>query len=307
MPTTHTATTPAALSQTAADVKYGTETVDGLTIAYREAGDTAHPKLVLLHGFPASSHQYRNLVAALANRFHVLAPDYPGFGSSDAPDVATYAYTFDALSATMERFLNVKGFDHYGLYMQDYGGPVGFRLMSRNPTALDWMVVQNANAYEDGLSAAWDPFRALWNDRSPETEAPLAAFLTHSGIKSLYLAGAVHPELISPDNWESDVGFMQRPNAVRANLDLFYDYRTNPPLYPQWQAFLREHLPKALIFWGQGDPFFTPTGGSAYLRDLPQAEYHPLNAGHFAVEDHLALIAGTMTRFYDAHVRPATA
>ena len=301
-------TAPAdAASHPAAEVRYGTVNVDGLAIAYREAGDPAYPKLVLLHGFPASSHQYRNLIAALADRFHVLAPDYPGFGNSDLPDPATYAYTFDALSVTVERFLAAKGFDHYGLYMQDYGGPVGFRIAGRNPEALDWLIAQNTNAYEKGLSAAWDPFRALWKDRSPETEAPLAAFLTHDGIKGLYLAGAARPELMSPDNWASDVAFMQRPNAVRVNLDLFYDYRTNPPLYPQWQAFLRERQPEALIFWGQGDPFFTPVGGAAYLQDLPEAELHELDAGHFAAEEHLALIAGTMTRFYDARVRPAAA
>ncbi len=287
-------------------VRYGTVNVDGLNIAYREAGDPTKPKLVLLHGFPASSHQYRNLVPALAGDFHVIAPDYQGFGNSDAPDPAAYRYTFDGIAETMEKFLAAKGFDHYGLFVQDYGGPVGFRIVARHPEALDWLVVQNSNAYEEGFTAAWDGFRgALWKNRSPETEKPLAGFLTHDAIKGIYLHGAPKPELISPDNWESDFGFMQHPNAVRINLDLFYDYRTNVALYPQWQKFLRDRQPKTLIFWGQDDVFFTPEGGEAFLRDLPEAEMHRLAAGHFAVEDNLDFIADTMIRFHKERVTRA--
>ncbi len=292
-----------AASTTANPVTFGTINVDGLNIAYREAGDPRNPKLVLLHGFPASSHQYRNLIQALSGRFHVIAPDYQGFGDSDAPDPATYHYSFDGISETMEKFLAAKGFDHYGLFVQDYGGPVGFRIVGRNPKALDWLIVQNSNAYEEGFTAAWDGFRgALWKNRSPETEKPLAGFLTRDAIKGIYLHGSAHPERISPDNWDSDFAFMQRPNAVRINLDLFYDYRTNVALYPQWQKFLREQQPKTLIFWGQDDVFFTPAGGEAFLRDLPKAELHRLAAGHFAVEDNLDLIAGDMIRFYDEKV-----
>jgi pimeloyl-ACP methyl ester carboxylesterase len=257
-----------------------------------------------LHGFPASSHQYRNLLVALSDRFHVIAPDYQGFGNSAVPDPATYAYTFDGLSQTIEKFLAARGFNRYGLFVQDYGGPVGFRIVGRHPEALDWLIIQNTNAYTEGFTAAWDGFRnALWKNRSAETEKPLTAFLTHDAIKGMYLAGAKRPELISPDNWESDFGFMNRPNAVRINLDLFYDYRKNADLYPQWQAFLRERQPKTLVFWGQSDVFFTPAGGEAYLRDLPQAEMHRLDAGHFAVEDHLDFIADHMKRFYDEKVR----
>jgi pimeloyl-ACP methyl ester carboxylesterase len=292
--------------RTPAQVTFGALDVDGLSIAYREAGDPTNPKVVLLHGFPASSHQYRNLIVALADRFHVIAPDYQGFGASDIPDPATYAYTFDAISVTMEKFLAAKGFDHYGLFVQDYGGPVGFRIVGRRPEALDWLIVQNSNAYEEGFTAAWDGFRgALWKNRTAETEAPLAGFLTHDAIKGIYLHGSPRPELISPDNWESDSGFMARPNAVRINLDLFYDYRTNVDLYPQWQAFLRDRQPKTLIFWGQDDVFFTPAGGEAFLRDLPSAELHRLAAGHFAVEDNLDFIAGHIKAFYDNAVRPA--
>jgi pimeloyl-ACP methyl ester carboxylesterase len=282
---------------------YGTVAIDGLDIAYREAGDPANPKLVLLHGFPASSHQYRNLITTLADRFHVIAPDYPGFGNSDAPDPAKFPYTFDKLAEITEHFLKVKGFDHYGLFVQDYGGPVGFRIVGRHPEALDWLIIQNSNAYEVGFTPAWDGFRnALWIKRTPETEQPLAGFLTHDAIKGIYLHGAKQPERISPDNWEMDSTFMQRTNAVRINLDLFYDYRTNVPMYPAWQAFLRERQPKTIIFWGQDDIFFTREGGEAYLKDLPRAEMHRLDAGHFAVEDNLVYIAGNMHRFYTEQV-----
>jgi pimeloyl-ACP methyl ester carboxylesterase len=292
-------TTTVSPSQT----RYGSVVVDGLSIAYREAGDPANPKLVLLPGFPASSHQYRNLIPLLADRFHVIAPDYQCFGSSDIPDPAQYAYTFDALSVTMEKFLAAKGFDHYGLYAQDYGGPVGFRIAGRNPQALDWLIVQNTNAYEEGFTTVWDGLRgALWKSRSRETEKPLEAFLTHDAIKGIYLHGAGHPELISPDTWETDYGLMLRPGAVRLNLDLFYDYRKNVELYPVWQKYLRDHQPKTLIFWGQEDVFFTPAGGEAYLRDLPDAEMHRLKAGHFAVEDNADYIAQHMKAFFDSTV-----
>jgi pimeloyl-ACP methyl ester carboxylesterase len=291
------------VQRTVPQIMFGSINVDGLNIAYREAGDPKNPKLVLLHGFPASSHQYRNLVPALADRFHVIAPDYQGFGNSDIPDPATYAYTFDGIALTMERFLAAKGFDHYGMFVQDYGGPVGFRIVGRHPESLEWLIVQNSNAYEEGFTAAWDGFReALWKNRSPQTEKPLAAFLTHDAIKSIYLHGSARPELISPDNWESDYGFMQRPHAVRINLDLFYDYRTNVEHYPQWQKFLRDRQPKTLIFWGQDDVFFTPQGGEAFLRDVPQAELHRLTAGHFAVEDNLEYIASNIKNFYDKSV-----
>jgi len=290
----------------ASQVRFGTLEVDGLTIAYREAGDPRNPKLVLLHGFPASSHQYRNLVPALADRFHVIAPDYQGFGNSDIPDPATYAYTFDALALTVEKFLAAKGFTRYGLFVQDYGGPVGFRIAGRHPDALQWLVVQNSNAYEEGFTAAWDGFRgALWQNRSEETERPLAAFLTRDAIRGIYLHGAPRPELISPDNWNSDFAFMQRPHAVRVNLDLFYDYRTNVALYGEWQKFLRDRQPRTLIFWGQDDVFFTPAGGEAFLRDLPKAELHRLAAGHFAVEDNLEFISTRIKAFYDSQVAPA--
>jgi nuclear transport factor 2 (NTF2) superfamily protein/pimeloyl-ACP methyl ester carboxylesterase len=277
--------------------------IDGLNIACREAGEPGSPKLVLLPGFPASSHQYRNLIPALADRFHVIAPDYPGFGNSDMPDPASFACTFDKLADVTEAFLKDRGFDRYGLFVQDYGGPVCFRLITRNPDALDWLVVQNSNAYEIGFTKAWDGFRrALWKNRSAENEAALAAFLEHGAIKTIYLYGAKNPELISPDNWKSDFGFMERPNARRVQLDLFYDYRKNVELYPKWQAFLMARQPKTIVFWGRNDLFFTPEGGEAYLNDLPNAEMHRLDAGYFAAEDSLNEIAEGMHRCYSEKV-----
>lgn len=289
-------------------VTYGSSLVDGLNIAYREAGSSDAPKLVLLHGFPSSSHQYRDLVRALADRFHVIAPDYPGFGLSDTPDPAEFAYTFDNIARVIGRFLSMKGFERYGLFVQDYGGPVGFRLVEADPDALEWLIVQNSNAYEIGFTAAWDGLRnALWKNRSSETEGPLRGFLTPETIKAIYAHGAKRPELISPDAWESDIAFMRRPHAERLHLDLFYDYRTNVPKYAAWQAFLRERQPETIIFWGQQDIFFTAEGGDAYLADLPTAEMHRLDAGHFAVEEYLDYIATHMKRFHAQRVAAAVA
>ena len=292
----------------ASSVQYKTLLVDGLNIAYREAGDTANPKLVLLHGFPSSSHQYRNLIPALAGRFHVIAPDYPGFGNSDAPDPAQFAYTFDKLAEVVTHFLQKKGFDRFGMYAQDYGGPVGFRIVTENPQLLEWLIIQNTNAYEVGFTDAWGGLRnALWHDKTPENEAGVAGLLDFETAKAAYLQGSKKPELISPDNWNYDFYLtLQKQNARRIQLDLFYDYRTNVALYPKWQDFLRSHNPKTQIFWGQDDIFFTRAGGEAYLTDLPAAEIHRLDAGHFAVEDCLGYISREMIRFYDEKVTQKT-
>lgn len=284
---------------------YKTAIVDGLSVFYREAGDPSQPKLLLLGGFPASSHQFRNLIPALADRFHVISPDYPGFGNSDMPEPVSFAYTFDRLALVIEGLLKEVGFTSFGLFVQDYGGPVGFRIVSRHPEGLEWLVIQNSNAYEEGFTPAWDAIRhSLWKNRTPETEAPLAGFLTLEGIRSVYLHGHREPEAISPDNWHMDFHFMERLNARRVQIDLFYDYRTNVALYPAWQHFLRERQPRTLIFWGQQDVFFTPEGGEAYLRDLPDAELHRLDSGHFAVEDSLEMIAANIKRFYRDRVSP---
>jgi pimeloyl-ACP methyl ester carboxylesterase len=292
---------PAITSKT---VTYGTETVDGLRIAYREAGDPASPKLVLLHGWPSSSHQYRNLMPALADRFHIISPDYPGFGNSDTPDPATFAYTFDHLAEVVDHFLAAKGFDKFGLYVQDYGGPVGFRIVTNKPGVLEWLIIQNTNAYEIGFSEAWGGLRnALWLDRNEANEAGAAGLLALDIVKATYLSGSTIPALISPDNWNADyLHTLQRPHGRQLQLDLFYDYRNNVTLYPKWQAFLKQHQPKTIIFWGQDDIFFTRAGGEAYLKDLPNAEMHRLSAGHFAVEDCLVYISQHMRGFYDSVV-----
>ena len=280
-------------------MEYKNVTVDGVPVFYREIGDHINPKLVLLHGFPSSSHQYRNLMPALANHFHVVAPDYPGFGNSAFPSPDDFKYTFDRLSEITEGFLKTIGFTHFGLYMQDYGGPVGFRIITRHPEWLEWLIVQNTNAYEIGFTSAWDGLRnALWKNRTPETEAPLYGFLQLETIKQIYLHGHKNPGVISPDNWNMDSTFLERPSARQAQMDLFYDYRTNVELYPKWQKFLRDNQPKSLIFWGQNDIFFTREGGEAYLKDLPNAEMHRLDSGHFAVEDCLDEIANGIISFY---------
>lgn len=285
-------------------VKHRTIELDGVKVFYREAGDASSPKLVLLGGFPASSHQFRNLIPALADRFHVVSPDYPGFGNSDLPDPASFPYTFDRLSEVVEKFLDAIGFRRFGLYIHDYGAPIGFRIATRRPDALEWLIAQNANAYDEGFTPAWRGLRELWDARSAESEAALAGLLELDGIKMVYLHGHADPEAISPDNWNMDYGFMQRPNARRAQMDLFYDYRTNLALYPEWQEFLRKRQPKTLILWGQGDVFFAPEGGRAYLRDVPSAEIHELDTGHFAVEDRLPVIVDAIVRFYRERVAP---
>jgi pimeloyl-ACP methyl ester carboxylesterase len=284
-----------------------TVTVDGLSLFYREAGNPSNPKIVLLHGFPSSSHQYRNLISVLANHFHVVAPDYPGFGNSDLPSPDEFNYTFDRLSQVVQDFLKDIGFTHFGLYMQDYGGPVGFRIITRHPEWLEWLIIQNTNAYEIGFTSAWDGLRnSLWMNRTPEAEAPLYGFLQLETIRQVYLYGHKDPEIISPDNWNMDFRFIERPNARRVQMDLFYDYRTNVALYPKWQKFLQERQPKSLIFWGQNDIFFTREGGEFYLKDLPDAEMHRLDSGHFAVEDCLDEIASNIHRFYLGRVKKPT-
>jgi pimeloyl-ACP methyl ester carboxylesterase len=284
-------------------MRFNTVNVEGLDIFYREDGDVRAPKLVLLHGYPSSSHQYRNLIPALAGRFHVVAPDYPGFGNSAAPDPREFPYTFDRLSEVTEALLAKLGFTSFGLYVQDYGGPVGFRMVARRPESLEWLIVQNSNAYEVGFTAAWDGLRhAYWKGRTPEIEKQLEAFMDPATVKQIYLHGHKRPELISPDNWNMDSALLARPHQRRIQLDLFYDYRTNVARYAEWQELLRTRKPKTLILWGQNDLFFTPEGGEAYLRDLPRAEMHRLDSGHFAVEDCGATIAEKMISFHAREV-----
>jgi pimeloyl-ACP methyl ester carboxylesterase len=215
---------------------------------------------------------FRNLISTLADHFHIVAPDYHGFGNSDSPTPNEFNYTFDRFSEIMEDFLKVIGFTHFGLYMHDYGGPVGFRIITRHPEWLEWLVIQNTNAYEIGFTSAWDGLRnALWKNRTSETEAALYGFLQLDTIRQVYLYGHKNPEAISPDNWNMDLRLIELSNSRRVQMDLFYGYRTNVALYPKWQKFLRDHQPKLLIFWGQNDIFFTREGGEAYLNDLSNA------------------------------------
>jgi pimeloyl-ACP methyl ester carboxylesterase len=282
---------------------YHTARVLGLDVFYRQAGDPSSPKLLLLGGFPASSHQFRDLMPTLADRFHVLAPDYPGFGNTDMPDPSTWRYTFDHLAEIVDVLLTEVGFTGpMGYYLHDYGGPVGNRIIAAHPDRLQWQIVQNANAYEEGFTAAWGGLRRLWIDRGPETEAPLQSFFRPETVKALYLTGHSDVSRISPDNWTTDLAQLARPHAHRVHLDLFYDYRTNVALYPTWQASWRDRRPPTLIFWGQGDLLFTPAGGEAYLRDLPDAELVRLDSGHFALEDSLETISSGIRRFYDTRV-----
>lgn len=279
---------------------FNTVSALGLTVFYREAGDPAAPRLLLLGGFPSSSHQFRNLIPALAEQFHVVSFDYPGFGNTEMPDPARWDYTFDHLAEVVEAAMEAIGFTGpMGMYMQDYGGPIGNRLIAKHPDWLSWQVIQNANSYEEGFTEVWDGLRhVLWANRNAETEAPLEAFLQPDTVKSIYTTGHRDPSKISPDNWNMDLHFLARPHAHRVQLDLFYDYRTNAALYPVWQERLRTMQPKTIIFWGQGDIFFTPEGGEAYLRDLPNAWLVRLESGHFAVEDSLDEIVRGIRDFY---------
>jgi pimeloyl-ACP methyl ester carboxylesterase len=283
---------------------FNTTTVDDVSVFYREAGESDAPKLLLLGGFPASSHQFRNLIPQLARDFHVVSFDYPGFGNTDMPSPDVFEYTFDRLTDVVDGALANIGFTGgMGIYMQDYGGPIGNRLISRHPEWLDWQVIQNANSYEEGFTETWDSIRhALWVDRTPATEAPLEAFLERDTVKSVYTTGHRDPSRISPDNWNMDLYFLARPEAHRVQLELFYDYRKNVELYGEWQAFLRKNQPPTLIVWGQGDIFFTPEGGEAYLRDLPSARLVRLDSGHFAVEDCLDQIVEEIVAFYEGNV-----
>ena len=283
-------------------MRFKTADVDGVELFYREAGEPGSPKIVLLGGFPSSSHQWRELLPALAAEgFHVVSPDYPGFGYTRTPE--SFTFTFDRISAIIEAWLEQIGFTCFGLYHQDYGGPIGNRIVGRHPEWLEWQTVQNSNAYEEGFTPTWDGIRfELWKERTKETEDALRPFLEIEGIKSIYLGGHPDAERISPDNWTVDNAFLGLPGRREIQLDLLEDYKTNPPLYASWQQFMRDRQPKTLIFWGQGDVFFTPEGGEAYLRDLPDAEMHRLDAGHFAVEDHVDEIASGMARFYRDNV-----
>jgi pimeloyl-ACP methyl ester carboxylesterase len=272
---------------------YRTATIDGIEVFYREAGDPDKPTLLLLHGFPASSFMFRRLIELTADRFHVVAPDYPGFGHSDAPLPSEFDYTFEHLADIVEHFTEHLGLSRYGLYMQDFGGPVGFRLAARHPDRVAFLVVQNANAYEEGLpDGFWAPARALWADPSAANrEAIRGAAMSDAALEWNYLHGVGDPTRVDPDNWLLQSALLGRPGNKDAMLDLLYDYRTNPALYPQWQEYFRTHRPPTLVTWGSKDEIFPESGAHPFGKDLPDAQIVILDTGHFALEDHAEVIA----------------
>jgi pimeloyl-ACP methyl ester carboxylesterase len=271
--------------------------IDGLNLFYREAGAAHLPTLVLLHGFPTSSHMFRDLMPHLEDRFHVIAPDYPGFGYSAAPSPADFAYTFDHLAEVTEKLLAQLGINSFALYLQDYGGPVGFRIAARNPERITGLIIQNANAYLEGISDAMAPIAKYWSDRTG-MEPAIRGFLTRETTTFQYTHGAGKPERISPDSYNHDQALLDRPGNDLIQLELLFNYQANPPRYPEWQEYFRQHQPRTLIVWGKNDPFFTVPGARAFLRDLPQAELHLLEAGHFALEELHEEIAAHITRFF---------
>jgi pimeloyl-ACP methyl ester carboxylesterase len=270
----------------------------GLRIFYREAGDKSAPTIVLLHGFPTSSFMFRNLIPLLAEKNHVIAPDYPGFGYSDAPSVGNFDYTFDNLASVMEEFLLKKlGLKKFSIYVQDYGAPIGYRVASANPDAIRSIVVQNGNAYVEGIGPAFDPMKPFWKDRNAKTEAPVRALLTLDTTKFQYLHGAKNPSTISPDTYTFDQALLDRPGNNDIQLNLLHNYQANPTKYPEWHEYFKKSQPPMLIVWGKNDPFFTVEGAKAYQRDLPKAELHLLDTGHFALEEELEFIANRMNAF----------
>ncbi|USX11262.1 alpha/beta fold hydrolase [Paraburkholderia fungorum] len=263
-----------------------TATVNGRKVFYREAGDPTLPTIVLLHGLPSSSQMFRDLMPALADRFHLIAPDYIGFGHSDAPSRDEFKYTFDNLADHVAGLIEALKLDSYILYMHDYGGPVGFRLFTQRPDAVRGFIIQNTNAYMEGVGdAPKSVFLPLWENRTPETEKPARDFISPEGTKFQWLVGAKDPDAVNPDNWVFDQALLDRPGVQDFQIDLLHDYQSNVALYPTWQAAFRQHQPKTLIIWGKNDPFFIQPGARAYTKDLPNAKLVWLDAGHFVLDE----------------------
>lgn len=280
------------------DIHYRTADVGGITIFYREAGDPTSPTILLLHGFPTSSHMFRDLIPLLADRFHLIAPDYPGFGYSARPKVGEFDYTFDHLADVMEGFVDAVGIQQYALYMQDFGGPVGLRLATRRPQQVRALIIQNANAYDEGISSGVrDVVLRIWKERTPETEARLRTLFELPATKRQFLEGAKDPALVSPDAWEHAQWGMDRPGNKEIQFALHANYGSNVDHYAEWHAYFRKYQPPTLIVWGKGDFVFLPAGAEAYRKDLKHVELHMLDAGHFALETNAAEIAGFIRGF----------
>jgi pimeloyl-ACP methyl ester carboxylesterase len=285
-------------------VTHRTVKVGDLDIFYREAGPKDAPAVLLLHGFPTSSQMFRNLIPALADEYRVVAPDYPGYGHSSMPPRDQFAYTFDNLARVIDEFTKAVGLTRYALYVQDYGAPIGYRLAVAHPERVTAIVVQNGNAYDEGLdNDFWKPLKAYWQEpASKEKRDNLRGFLEYEATKWQYTHGVKDPELVSPDGPAHDQFLLDRPGNDEIQLDLFLSYGSNPPLYPKWQEYFRTHQPRVLIAWGKNDQIFPPAGAEPYKRDLKTLEYHLLEAGHFALETEGDTIAGLMREFLGKHV-----
>jgi len=276
------------------DTRYRTIDVDGFHIFYREAGSPRAPKLLLLHGFPSASHMFRDLIPLLADRFHIVAPDLPGFGRSEMPERGV---TFDRIAGIIDRFTEVIGFDRYAVYVFDYGAPTGFRLAAKHPDRITAIISQNGNAYEEGLSEGWNPIQAYWRDPSDANRKALRAFLAPEATVWQYTHGVPNPAMVSPDGYSLDSFYLARPGVDEIQLDLFGDYKSNVALYPAFQNYFRVYKPPFLAVWGKNDPFFLPAGAEAFKRDMPDAIIRFLDTGHFALETHAAEIAAAIRDF----------
>ena len=281
-------------------IRHRTLTIEGNRIFFREAGHVDAPTLVLLHGYPSSSHSFRHLIPLLEDRFHLVAPDLLGFGFSEAPAPSRFRYTFHALAEIVDKLLQSLNLQRYSLYMHDYGGPVGLRLATAHPERVRALIFQNANSYMEGVSpAVAELFLPLWKERNAGTEAAARAFMTAEATKGQYLSGTPEPEALGPEGWTLDQALLERSGQDELQLALFCDYQTNVALYDAWHAWFREYRPPALVVWGKNDPFFTVAGAEAYRKDLPEAEVHLLDAGHFAQETHAREIAARIRFFAD--------
>jgi pimeloyl-ACP methyl ester carboxylesterase len=288
-------------------VHHRTVNIDGVEVFYREAGPSNARTVVLLHGFPSSSHMFRNLIPALADRYRVIAPDYPGFGESAMPERAQFSYSFARYAEVVDSLLTRLGADSYALYVMDYGAPVGYRLALLHPERVTGLIVQNGNAYTEGLREFWEPIKAYWGSGSSEHREALRAGTTFDATRWQYIDGVHDASRIDPAAWVHDQAKLDRPGNVEIQLDLFYDYRKNVDLYPRFQKFFRERKPPTLIVWGANDKIFPAEGARPYLRDLPDAELHLLDTGHFALEDKGEEIAALMRDFLGRKVGPAKA
>jgi pimeloyl-ACP methyl ester carboxylesterase len=278
-------------------IAYRKANVDGMNVFYREAGPTNAPTLLLLHGFPTSSHMFRDLIPLLADRFHIIAPDLPGFGQTDLPSRDTFSYTFAKLAEVIGRFTEVVNLTRFAIYIFDYGAPVGLRIAIKHPERITAIISQNGNAYEEGLSDGWNPIRTYWREPTKANRDALRSFLSPETTVWQYTHGVSDPSVVSPDGYSLDSHYLARPEAHEAQLDLFLDYASNVALYPEFQTYFRSHQPPLLAAWGRNDPFFLPAGAEAYKRDIPAADVRFFDTGHFALETHSAEIAGAIRTF----------